>query len=73
MDKQLAPGEKIAVTVSEAAELLSLSPPTIYQLINTVGFPCFKIGRRTLIYRAGLEDWAFSQTVRGSGEAVKIS
>lgn len=57
---------KIALTVQEAAEALSISPPTIYQLMRTEDFPAFKIGRRTLISRSGLEMWVAAQTMQNS-------
>jgi len=53
--------DKIALSVSEAAELLSVSKPTLYQLIKTDGFPAFYIGKRTLVSRRGLEDWVSKQ------------
>ena len=53
--------QKLAYSVSEAAELLGLSRPTIYQLIHRTGFPVVRIGRRTLIPRRALEDWIDSE------------
>lgn len=55
-------GEKIALTVPEAAELLGVSRPTVYQLMRAEDFPAFKVGRRTLISRSGLADWVEAQT-----------
>lgn len=56
--------EKIALSVSEAADLLGVSRPTVYTLIHRADFPAFKIGRRTVISRIGLEEWVQSQTVQ---------
>ena len=50
-------GEKIALNVSEAAEALGVSRPVLYQLIHRDDFPALKIGKRTLIPRAALEEW----------------
>lgn len=50
--------EKIALSVTEAAQLLNLSRPTIYKLIHSDGFPVMRVGTRTLIHRAKLEEWA---------------
>lgn len=58
--------EKLTLTVGEAAELLGVSRPTVYVLMRAEGFPAFKIGRRTLISRAGLADWINSQVAHGS-------
>ena len=50
--------EKIALSVTEAAQLLNLSRPTIYKLIHSDGFPVMRVGTRTLIHREKLEEWA---------------
>lgn len=57
--------EKMTLSVTEAAELLGVSRPTVYQLIRSDGFPSFKIGTRTLISRVGLARWIEQQTVGG--------
>ena len=56
--------ESIALSVTQAATLLGVSRPTIYQLLNR-DFPSFRIGTRRLISRAGLERWVQEQTERG--------
>lgn len=53
--------EPFAVSTAEAARLLGVSRPTIYQLINRADFPAFKVGARTLISVAGLERWVEAQ------------
>lgn len=53
--------EKIALSITEAAEQLGISRPTMYQLTRQAGFPVFKVGARTLISRAGLEAWVQAQ------------
>lgn len=53
--------EKIALSVVEAAELLGVSPPTVYKLMRRADFPAFKIGTRTLISRSKLEKWVEEQ------------
>jgi excisionase family DNA binding protein len=53
--------EKIALNVSEVAELLGVSRPVVYQLIHREDFPAFKIGKRTLVPRLALEEWANRQ------------
>lgn len=53
--------EPLAVSTAEAARLLGVSRPTIYQLIGREGFPAFKVGTRTLISVSGLERWVAAQ------------
>lgn len=55
------PIDKIAVSVDEAAELLSVSPRFMYDLINQYGFPSFKAKGRTLISKEGLQEWVRQQ------------
>ncbi len=49
--------EPFAVSVSEAARLLGLSRPTVYQLMQQEHLPHFKVGTRTLIPVADLRVW----------------
>lgn len=48
---------KLAISVSEAAELMGVSVPLVYQLVKRADFPAFKLGTRTLISRRLLEVW----------------
>ena len=54
--------EKIAVSVTEGAQLLGVSRPTMYKLIHSDGFPVIRIGKRTLIHREKLMEWAAART-----------
>lgn len=45
--------------------MLNLSRPTVYKLMRRADFPVLRIGRRTLIHRARLEEWAARQTEEG--------
>lgn len=55
--------QKIALNVTEAAELLSVSRPTMYEIIRRDDFDAaFRIGSRTLIHREKLSAWAAAQT-----------
>lgn len=49
--------EKIAVSMSEAARLLGVSRPTVYQYAHTEDFPAFRIGGRVLVSVDGLRRW----------------
>ena len=48
--------EPLAIGAAEAARLLGVSKPTIYQYIGREGFPSFKLGNRTLISVDGLRE-----------------
>ena len=52
---------KLAISAAQAAELLSVSKPTIYQMMKIEGFPVFKVGGRTLISTQGLAEWVKAQ------------
>lgn len=54
MTQNLAP---LAVSAAEAARLLGVSKPKIYDLIAQEDFPSFKVGKRTLISVDGLRKW----------------
>ncbi len=53
--------EPLAISAPEAARLLGVSKPTIYQYINREGFPSFKLGGRTLVSVEGLREWVKAQ------------
>ena len=54
--------EPLAVSAPEAARLLGVSKPTVYQMMNREDFPAFKVGARTLISVEGLREWVKKQT-----------
>ena len=49
--------ERLALSVSEAAALLGVSRPTMYQLLRREGFPAFKVGSRTLQIVSGIRKY----------------
>lgn len=53
--------DKLTLSVTETAEILGVSRPTVYTLIHRDDFPSFRVGRRTLISRTGLEKWVEEQ------------
>lgn len=57
-DKVLEP---LAISAAEAARLLGVSRPTIYQYIGRDDFPSFKLGSRVLISVSGLQAWVDRQ------------
>lgn len=61
--------EPLAVSPAVAAELLGISRPKIYDLVNQADFPSFKVGTRTLISVDGLRTWINQQAANG-GDSV---
>ena len=62
--------EKLALDVSEAAALLGVSRPTMYEIMNRADFTAaFRIGTRRKISRAGLIAWIERQTEGGADNA----
>lgn len=54
---------KLAVSVAEMADLLSISKPTAYQIIRRADFTgAFKVGTKTLVSVAGIQKWIDKQT-----------
>lgn len=53
--------EPLAVSAPEAARLLGVSKPKVYELMGREDFPCFKLGGRTLISVDGLRAWVQRQ------------
>ena len=54
--------EKMACSISEAAQMLGISRPTLYALLDQPGFPAFRVGNRRLISVEGLKNWIRDQT-----------
>lgn len=61
-------GYKAALSITECAAALGVSRPTVYELVRRADFPAFKLGRRTLISRSGLESWVQAQAAREANE-----
>ena len=59
MSDNLSP---LAVSAAEAARLLGVARPTLYQLLNREDFPSFRVGNRVLVSVAGLQEWIERQT-----------
>lgn len=55
--------ERLAVSIPEAAALLSVSKPTMYEITKRSDFTAaFRVGGRTLVSVAGLQSWIERQT-----------
>lgn len=53
--------EQLTYNVSETADVLQVSRPTVYQLMKRADFPAFKVGKRTLVSAEGLRKWVLKQ------------
>lgn len=54
--------DKLAYSLTETAQVLGVSRPTVYALIKQPGFPVFQIGGRKLVSVEGLKNWIRDQT-----------
>lgn len=55
--------DRLSVNVSEAAALLSVSRPVMYQILKREDFTAdFKVGSKHLISVKGLQEWIEKQT-----------
>lgn len=53
--------EPLAVSMSEAAQLLNVSRPTLYRLSKMPGFPVIRLGGCTRVMVDELREWARQQ------------
>lgn len=58
--------EKLTLTMREAAALLGVSAPTMYQIAHRADFPLLQFGRKMLVSRSALERWIENHA--GGGE-----
>lgn len=49
--------EKIALNVSEAAELIGVSQTTIYKMVQNGEIPHARVRSRIIFHRGVIEDW----------------
>ena len=55
--------DRLTVSVAEAARLLSVSRPTMYEILNRADCNVdFKLGSRRLVSVAALREWVEKQT-----------
>lgn len=54
--------EPLAYSTTQGAQVLNISRPTLYRLMQDPSFPKFKIGARTMIPADGLREWVRAQT-----------
>ena len=57
----MTPAEPVAVNMTQAAQLLGVSRPTLYRLARTPGFPVVHLGGCTRVLVDDLRAWARQQ------------
>lgn len=57
--------ELLAYSTNQAAQVLDVSRPTLYKLMQDPAFPKFKVGSRTLIPAEPLREWVRAQCEGG--------
>ena len=57
--------EPLAVTMTQAAQLLGVSRPTVYRLAKIPGFPVVRLGGCTRVLVDDLREWARQQAQEG--------
>ena len=57
MTQQSSPGTKMTLTVREAADMIGISKPKMYELIREGEIPSIHIGKKIVIARQALLDW----------------
>lgn len=57
----MTPAEPVAVNMTQAAQLLGVSRPTLYRLARMPGFPVVHLGGCTRVLVSDLQDWARQQ------------
>lgn len=55
-EKTILPN-RLAVSVPQAAEMIGISPPKVYELIRCGDLPAKHVGHRWLISMRNLEKW----------------
>ena len=55
--QQSSPGTKMTLSVREAAELIGISKPSMYEVVRAGKVRSVKVGKKILISRQSLLDW----------------
>lgn len=61
----MPPIEPLAVTMTQAAQLLGVSRPTLYRLAKLPGFPVIHLGGCSRVLADDLRAWARQQAQEG--------
>ena len=60
--QQSSPENKVTLTVSEAAEMIGISKPSMYEVVRAGKVRSVKVGKKILISRQSLMDWIQEET-----------
>lgn len=63
--QQSSPGTKMTLSVREAAELIGISKPKMYELIHSNEIPSIHVGKKIVIARQALMDWLSEGVTNG--------
>ena len=61
----MTPAKPVAVNMTQAAQLLGVSRPTVYRLAKMQGFPVVHLGGCTRVLVDDLREWARQQAQEG--------
>lgn len=61
--------EPIGISAEQAAALLGVSKPKVYELMSREDFPACKLGGRTIISYAGLKEWLSREVTKNENTA----
>ena len=57
ISQQPKPSTKMTLSVNEAAELIGISRPKVYDLLRDGTLPCIHVGKKIVIPRQAVIDW----------------
>lgn len=55
---------KLGLSLEDAAKALSVSRPTMLNIVHSEGFPAFRVGRRWVIPKRLFENWMEEQVAK---------
>lgn len=58
---------ELNLTAPEAAKLAKVSMPTMYEWLNSEGFPAFRVGKKWLIPIRAFEAWLEQKAAERAG------
>ena len=57
--------ENLGISITELAKTLGIGRNTAYAMTRQEGFPCIRLGRRTVVLVEGLREWLEKQAQAG--------
>lgn len=62
--------EKLTYTVKEAADLIGVSLPKMYETVKIEGFPVVRFGRKIVIPKIEFKEWLSREATRGDHDRL---